>query len=95
MTMTTMKDMMTKTDVDHLFVYSEVQLNENNAIAKRKGRKFIVGQIYEGSNTKTFTKIIKESELSSMSASYPDVRIVAKGNKFKMKYTLPQFKLDI
>lgn len=92
--MTTMTDLM-KNDSKDVFIYSEMQFTENNSIAKKSSKKFVVGQIFEGADTKSFTRIIKEKDLKSVQEIYPDVKIVASGNKFKMKYTMPAYKLDV
>ena len=85
----------TKTNENDIFVYSDSQLQEDNTIAKSKGRRFVCGQVYIGAISKPFTKIIKESDLSAMQNKFPDMKIVTSGKKATIRYTKPTTTLDI
>lgn len=85
----------TKTNENDIFVYSDSQLQEDNTIAKSKGRRFVCGQVYIGAISKPFTKIIKESDLAAMQSKFPDMKIVTSGKKTTIRYTKPTTTLDI
>ena len=72
------------------FVYSEIQIKEENSIANRSGRKFECGLISIGNISKKFSKIVKEDDFQAMLNQYPDTKVVAKGNKFDFKFTNPK-----
>ena len=89
--------MMTVTNGDAIviFVYSEIQMNEENTISKKKGKRFICGNIYSGIGAKPYTKQIQENELSGMVSRYPDTKIVIKGKLKDIKFTEPKYELNI
>lgn len=75
---------------DVIFVYSELQSNEDNEIAGKIGKKFKPGKLYFGSSSKDYTKMIKEEQYTAYRAQYPDARIVAQGKRADFKYTEPK-----
>ena len=78
-----------------IFVYSEMQMAEENQIAKRIGKRFVCGNIYSGIGAKQFTKQIQEDELPGMIARYPDTKIVIKGKIKDIKFEDVKYKLNI
>lgn len=81
-------------DKEILFVYSELQINEENSIAKPKGKKFITGKVYIGLTPKQYTKRILPSALKAMEAQYPDTKIIARGKQKNFKYEDPKVILN-
>lgn len=82
---------MKKTDnYDVMFVYSEIQFNEDNDIAKKIGKKFKPGKLYFGSSSKDYTKMIKAEQYDAYRAQFPDVRLVAQGKKDEFKFSNPK-----
>ena len=90
-----MTTMLTTTNYNDVFVYSEMQYKEDNDIALKNSKRFVCGSIYEGHNAKPFTKLININDLNAMTIQYPDTKIVARGNKSKVKYTKPFTELNI
>lgn len=72
---------------DMLFVYSEMQIDEEKKICKKIGKIFECGTVAIGHANQQFTKIISQDELSAMCAQYPDTVIVVQGKLSNMKYT--------
>ena len=81
-------------DQDVIFVYSELQINAENSIAKVKGKKFICGKLYIGLYAKQYTKRILASNLAAMERQYPDTKIVAQGKLKTFKYEDPKIVLS-
>lgn len=77
-----------------VFVYSELQINEENSIAKAKGCKFVTGKVYIGLTPKQFSKRILAKDLKAMEAQYPDTKTVAKGNITHFKFEDPKVVLN-
>lgn len=73
-----------------IFVYSEIQYNEEDSIATKVGKRFKPGKLYFGKSSKDYTKMIKKDQYTAMRAQYPDVRVVAEGPKDEFKYTEPK-----
>lgn len=78
-----------------IFVYSEMQMNEENSIHKKIGKRFVCGNVYAGNGPKPYTKQIQENELSAMIAKYPDTKIVIQGVLKDIKYEEPKYELNI
>lgn len=74
---------------DVMFVFSEIQYNEEQNIAAKFSKKFKPGKLYFGSSSKDFTKLIKSDQYQAMRAQYPDVKVIAQGKKIDFKYTDP------
>lgn len=74
-------------DEEVLFVYSEMQIEEEKKINKVIGKTFSCGEVSAGASKKQYSKIIKPSDLNQMSGLYPDVKIIAQGKLSTMVYT--------
>jgi hypothetical protein len=74
-------------DYEVMFVYSEIQMEEENTIASKTGKKYVPGSVFTGAEAKLYTKIIKPEQWSFMRAQYPDVKIVDQGMLTAFKYT--------
>ena len=61
-----------------LFVYSDMQVKEEQKVAARVRKTFKCGLVSVGAKRERFSKIIKENELKSMCDQYPDTKIVHK-----------------
>lgn len=72
---------------DVIFVYSEMQIDEEKKICKKIGKIFECGNVAMGHTNQQFTKIIYPEELSAMCAQYPDTVIVTQGKLSNIKYT--------
>ena len=72
---------------DMLFVYSEMQIDEEKKICKKIGKIFECGNVAIGHANQQFTKVIYQNELTAMCAQYPDTVIVTQGKLSNMKYT--------
>lgn len=72
---------------DVIFVYSEMQIDEEKKICKKIGKIFECGTVAIGHSNKQFTKVIYQNELTAMCAQYPDTVIVTQGKLSNMKYT--------
>ena len=70
-----------------LFVYSDQQIAEENAILRTLNKEFVCGEVFIGNIPKKYTKMITEDEYPVMKIKYPDVKIVAKLDRFKARYT--------
>ncbi len=81
---------MQSSNYEVIFVYSEIQYNEEDSIATKVGKRFKPGKLYFGKSSKDYTKMIKAEQYKAMRAQYPDVRIVAQGAKDTFKYTDPK-----
>ena len=81
-------------DRETVFVFSELQINEENSIAKNKGQKFVTGKVYIGLNPKQYTKRVPADHLKAMEAQYPDTKIVARGKLREFKYEDPKVVLN-
>ena len=82
--------MKTNSNYDVIFVYSEIQYEEEEEIAKKVGKKFRPGKLYSGLSFKEFTKMIRSEQYDGMRSQYPDVKIIAQGAKSTFKYTDPK-----
>lgn len=78
---------MVNKDYEVIFMYSEIQDNEEKKIAKNIGKKFICGDVSIGSNIKKYSKIIKPDELKQFTGLYPDAKIIYQGLLSKTSYT--------
>lgn len=78
-----------------IFVYSEMQMNEENTISRSSRKRFICGKVYSGIGAKLYTKQIQDSELSAMVSRYPDTKVVIKGKLKDIKYEEPKYELNI
>ncbi len=78
-----------------IFVYSEMQMNEENSILKKQGKRFVCGNVYSGIGAKQFTKQIQEGELAAMCAKYPDTKIVIQGTLKDIKFEEPKDELNV
>ena len=74
-------------DKEMLFVYSEMQINEDRNVSKKLGRNFTCGNVYVGSVEKQFSKIINPEDLDAMFGCFPDTKVVYRGKLSKTKYT--------
>lgn len=72
---------------DMLFVYSEMQIDEEKKICKKIGKIFECGTVAIGHSNQQYTKVIPLSDLDAMCAQYPDTIIVTQGKLSTMKYT--------
>ena len=70
-----------------VFVYSELQIDEEKEVCKKVGRIFACGSIAIGHTRDQYSKIINESELDAMSNRYPDTKIIFRGKLSNVKYT--------
>lgn len=61
-----------------LFVYSDIQVNEEKEVASKVRKTFNCGLVSVGAKGERFSKMIKEDELKAMCAQYPDTKIVHK-----------------
>ena len=86
---------LTTTNENDVFVYSEMQFNENNMIANQHSQRFVCGSVYEGHIAKPYTKMIDIKDLKAMSDQYPDTKIVTRGKRTKVSYTKPFNELNI
>ena len=77
-----------------MFCYSELQINEENTIAKVKGKKFVCGKLYTGLYPKQYTKRILASKLSAMERQYPDTKVIAQGKLKTFKFEDPKVVLS-
>ena len=90
-----MSTILTTTNENDVFVYSEMQFNELNMIAKQTSRRFVCGSVYEGHIARPYTKMIAYKDLKAMEAQYPDTKIVTRGKRTKVSYTKPFTELNI
>jgi len=90
-----MSSIMTTTNEDDVFVYSEMQFNENNQVANAHSKRFVCGMVFEGYKSRPYTKMIRTKDIEAMNAQYPDTKIVAKGSKAKVTYTKPHTELNL
>ena len=74
---------------DVIFVFSEQMINEQNAVLKTIGQKFVPGEVFVGDMPKKYTKMITNDEFDGIKSRYPDERIVVRGDRYKLHYTLP------
>ena len=81
-------------DKEVVFAYSELQINEENSIAKLKGKKFVTGKVYIGLTPKQYTKRIVATALKAMEAQYPDTKVIARGKQKDFKYEDPKVVLN-
>ena len=86
---------LTTINEEDVFVYSEMQFNELNNIAKQSSRRFVCGSVYEGAIARPFTKMINIKDLKAISDLYPDTKIVTRGKKSKISYSKPFTELNI
>jgi hypothetical protein len=73
-------------DKEMIFVYSEMQINEDTVVNRKLGRNFKCGSVYVGSTEKQFSKIIDPDDLEAMIVNYPDTKIIYRGRLSKTKY---------
>ena len=90
-----MRTILTTINEEDVFVYSEMQFNELNTIAKQSSRRFVCGSVYEGHIARPFTKMINIKDLKAMNAQYPDTKIVTRGKRTKVSYSKPFTELNI
>jgi hypothetical protein len=86
---------MAKKITEVIFVYSEIMIREENVVLKTIGKQFIPGEVFIGTTSKKYTKMIVESEFEGIKLKYPDVKIIAKGDRYKLKYTQPTTDMAI
>jgi len=72
-----------------MFVFSEIQAEEEQLIASKANKKFIPGKLYLGAAYKEFTKMIRSDQYDAMRAQFPDVQVIASGLKADFKYIAP------
>lgn len=70
-----------------IFVYSQQQINDDKRINERIGRKFDPGFVAIGNTRAKYSKIILNTDLDKMTATYPDTKIVTSGILGNIKYT--------
>lgn len=90
-----MATILTTTNENDVFVYSEMQFNELNTIANQNSKRFVCGSVYEGHIARPFTKMIDAKDLKAMNDQYPDTKIVTRGKRTKVQYTRPFTELNI
>ena len=73
-----------------MFVFSEIQAQEEQLIADKSNKKFKMGKLYIGATAKDFTKMIRSEQYSAMRSQYPDVKVIAEGRKADFKFTDPK-----
>lgn len=78
-----------------IFVYSELQIKEENEISRRVGKRFVCGNVFSGLGPKEYSKMILENELSAMSRKYPDTKIVLSGKLKNINFTNVKYELNI
>ena len=72
-----------------MFVFSEIQAEEEQEIASKSSNNFKPGKLYLGSAYKEFTKMIRVDQYNAMRAQFPDVTVIAKGLKSDFKFIAP------
>ena len=70
-----------------IFVYSEMQIDEEKAVCKKVGRIFSCGFVTVGHTRNQYSKIINEGDLDAMVSRYPDTKIITIGALSNTKYT--------
>lgn len=72
-----------------VFVYSEMQIDEENVVCKRIGKIFSCGTVTVGHTYTQYSKMINEEDLDAMAARYPDTKVIARGklSDSNLKYT--------
>ena len=90
-----MATILTTTNEDDVFVYSEMQFNEFNRIANQNSQRYVCGSVYEGHIARPYTKMINIRDLDGMNAQYPDTKIVTRGKRTKVQYSRPYNELNI
>lgn len=80
-------------DYEAVFVYSEIQMDEENNIASKTGKKYTPGRVFTGATSKEYTKLIRADQLSFMKLQYPDTKIIDQGMISAFKYTEPKKEL--
>lgn len=78
-----------------IFVYSEIQKNEENEVSRKMGKRFICGNVYSGLGPKQYTKMILENELAAMCRKYPDTKVVTSGKLKNISFTEVKYELNI
>lgn len=73
-------------DKEVIFVYSEMQIEEEKKINKKVRRGFTCGEVAIGSQRKQFSKIILPNQLSHMTSLYPDTKIIYQGKLKEVSY---------
>ena len=72
-----------------LFMYSQMQIDQDKEINQKIGRDFQCGEVSLGASNQKFSKMIPESDLAIYQTAYPDAKIIASGDKNKMIYKKP------
>ena len=80
---------------DIIFAYSEQMINEQNAVLKSIGKKFVPGEVFIGNSSKKYTKLVTNDEFNELKLRYTDIRIVARGDRYKTHYTPPSTIMSI
>lgn len=67
------------------FLYSEEQVKERNEILAKENKEFVPGEVYIGTRRVKFSQLSDTDKLDR----YIDTKVVAKGYKNQMKFTMP------
>ena len=70
------------------FLYSEEQVKERNTILEKQGKVFVPGTVYVGMSRIRFSQMSENDSLPR----FIDTKVVAKGYKNQMKFTMPTNK---
>lgn len=71
------------------FIFSDLQVKEETAVANSYGKAFTVGNVFSGSSARQYSKMITADQIDTVEKQYPDYSVVAKGYKNSFKYTEP------
>lgn len=77
------------------FMFSDIEVNEENVIAKKEGKRFKCGNVSAGGQMRQFSKKIKQSQLKAFCNKYPDAKIQAKGYEKDFKWDEPVKEISI
>lgn len=80
---------MARKETNIIFAYSEQMVNEQNAVLKAIGKKFVPGEVFTGNASKRYTKMVTNDEFNELKLRYTDIRIVARRDRYKTHYTSP------
>lgn len=80
--------MITSNDKLVYFLYSEEQVKERNEILAKESKEFVPGTVYIGTRRVLFSQLSETDNIDR----FIDTKIVAKGYKNQMKFTMPRNK---
>ena len=86
---------MSKTANYVYFMFSDIEVNEENAVAKKNGKRFKCGSVSNGGQLKQFSKKIRKNQLDAFCNKYPDAKIAAEGYEQDFKWVEPVKEISI